>query len=388
MIDKMRAYLDGIFAMVPASKEVNDAKEELYASMVERYNDCLLEGMDEQAAYDTVIESIGDIRELFNELGGNSGAARQNDTSDSYYSSWGENRANENSGSSFSASVNEVLQGISDFTSGLVSGLFSTGDPTAASQLVNTQTIALDNISVVDIGYLSESITVLPSEDGQLIIKEYMNRNEPELYARIEMHGCRLSVRNGRRQGVFGLRSYIEVYLPASFNGSLELSTVSGNISTDATWQLASLQARTVSGGINIAGAECAGLLRLSSTSGSVTLGSGSGTIEMHSISGSIKAESITGSGSFKTTSGGVRVDFTKLSGNVEASTVSGGVRLTLPQDAAFELDGRSVSGGIYTAFDSQLTYERRNKVHGFVGRAPFYHLRVASTSGSVHIND
>ncbi|MFV0413991.1 MAG: DUF4097 family beta strand repeat-containing protein, partial [Oscillospiraceae bacterium] len=160
-----------------------------------------------------------------------------------------------------------------------------------------------------------------------------------------------------------------------------------GGVKTEAEWNLAAFIARTISGEVSLQAVHAA-TVQASSTSGAVKAEHISGNMNFHSISGGVRIETAEGSGSFKTTSGSVRVNFAELRGDVDASSVSGGVRLEIPADASFEFDGRSISGGIHTGFDNLLTFQRRNKAHGFVGTAPFYHVRTASTSGSIHVND
>lgn len=371
MQEKIRNYLEGLFASLPDTQEVRDAKEELYTGMVDRYNDCLAEGMDEQEAYDTVIDSMGDLHEFFDEL---KGEEKGKDQSFDY-------------GKAAADAINDIVGKVANFTGGLVNGLFGSDTPLGPVELVNTVSLSLDNIQNVEVSYIAEELALLPAPGDQMIVKEYMNRNDEKLFASVNISGGSILVRNGTRQGFFGLRSCIEIYLPASFEGSLTLGTVSGSIRIPDEWKLASLIARTISGDVAV-NTVSAATVRLSTTSGSIRAESLSGNLDLHAISGSIRVNAAQGGGSFKTTSGGVRVNFTELHSSVDASSVSGGVRLGLPADAAFEFEGRSVSGSIHTGFDDKLTYQRRNKANGFVGQAPYHHVRAVTTSGGVHVND
>lgn len=376
MIEKLKAYLDGMFVTLPVTEEVQAAKEELLAGMVERYNDYLTEGLDAQAAYDAVIDSVGDIRELFDELGRESSGE---------YTKYNYNREAGGKGESSNFNFGAIFDKISDFTSDVFTGIFS-GAPTEL-QLVNSRTIPLDEISMIDVSYITESLEIFHSQTDQLVVNEYMNRDDASLYAEVSSANGRLSIRNGRRQNILWLRSRIEILIPASWHGSLALSTISGSIVSRDSWALTSMKAKSISGRIDFTSIS-ASMIRLSSTSGSVSLGFGEGTMELHSISGSIKAENARGGGSFKTTAGSVRVNFDALSSHVDASSISGGIRLGIPENASFELDAKSISGSINTAFDESLDYQKRCKAHGFIGSAPFTYVQVSTTSGGIHIND
>lgn len=374
MIEKLKAYLDGMFVTLPVTEEVQAAKEELLAGMVERYNDYLAEGLDAQAAYDAVIDSIGDIRELFDELGQKSSGE---------YSRYEYDRQAEGKGEAFNFGA--VFDKISDFTSDVFSGIFSSSP--AELQLVNSRTISLDEISTIDVSYITEPIEIFHSQSEQLVVNEYMNRDDASLYAEVGSANGRLSIRNGRRQNILWLRSRIEILIPASWHGSLSLSTIGGSIISRDSWVLNSMKAKSISGRIDFSSIS-ASMIRLSTTSGSISLGFGEGTMDLHSISGSIKVENARGGGSFKTTAGSVRASFDVLSSHIDASSISGGIRLGLPEDASFELDAKSISGSINTAFDESLDYQKRSKAHGFIGSAPFIYIQVSTTSGGIHIND
>ena len=379
MQEKMRNYLNQLFASLPTSAEVQDAKEELYAGMLERYNDCLAGGMEEQEAYENVIDEMGDLHELFDELKAN---AEQDATS---------GKAGFEQGRAAAENIGDFISQVSDFASGLVSGLFSQSakekPPLGEVELVNTCTLPLAGIRSVEISYTIESIELLHAPGDDLIIKEYMNRNDSSLFASVSIANGSILVRNGQRKGFWGLRSRVEIYLPESYAASLSLSTVSGFVRSRDAWNMGSFQARAISGEVAVDSVSAMSV-KLSSTSGAVKARHLSGNLELHSISGSVRVDTAEGGGNFKTTSGGVRVNFTELRSDVDASSVSGGVQLGLPGGASFEFDARSISGSIHTGFDDLLSFQRRNKAHGFIGAAPFYHVRAASTSGSIHVND
>lgn len=395
MKEKLKEYLDGLFSAVPDTDEVRDMKEELYTGLAERYDDLLGEGLDEQEAYDRVIDGVGDMRELFDELGNQGGPAPAAGEAEAGESSAEGTQAQADelppeSGTSTAGrladDLQDLVQKVVDATAGFIKGLVSDeggGEPYLANEIKLT----LAEVGRIGLSYVSESITLMPGEGDELVLREYINSSDPSLFATVELSNGAVNIRHGRRQGVFGLRSRVELLLPSSWGGNLALSTVGGSIMGKGVWHLSSLQAKTVSGEVNFEEVEALSV-SMGSTSGTVTLGRCVGYMTLHSISGSIRVERAIGGGSFKTTSGSVRVYFDQLSANVDASSVSGGVRLGLPGDASFEFDGRAVSGAIHTAFDDKLAFQRRNKAHGFVGAAPYYTVKASTTSGGIHVND
>lgn len=381
MTEKLKAYLDGLFEGVPMTREVQEAKDELYDGMLERYEDCLRQGMDEQAAYDSIVDSIGDIRELIDELDTGEDAAGAQGAAGPE----GESRARQE-GRSLGFDLGGFVKGITDFASGFVSGLFSEA-PADGLQLANTVSLPLEGITNIDIAYISEQVTLRRGEGENLVINEYMNRDDPALLAEVSVTGDSIWVKHGWRNGMFFTRARIEVFLPQSWHGSLSMATVSGRLAIEDSWELTSLSAKTVSGGLQI-DSVTAGMIRGTSTSGGVRIDHANGAMDLHSVSGSVLVEDAVGSGTFGTTSGSVRVQFRQLTGHVKASSVSGGVRVGLPEDAAVELEAHSTTGTIHTAFDGKMDYQGRSKAHGFVGQPPYFHVRLTSKTGGIHVND
>ncbi len=68
MINKIRGYLDYEFRNVPESRKATELKDELFANLVEKYNDQLVNGKSEAEAYNSVIAGIGDITEMIDSL--------------------------------------------------------------------------------------------------------------------------------------------------------------------------------------------------------------------------------------------------------------------------------------------------------------------------------
>ncbi len=68
MINKIRAYIDHAFKDAPQTKKMEELKEELLGNLIEKYNDHLKNGKNEDEAYTAAISGIGDISELVDNL--------------------------------------------------------------------------------------------------------------------------------------------------------------------------------------------------------------------------------------------------------------------------------------------------------------------------------
>ena len=154
----------------------------------------------------------------------------------------------------------------------------------------------------------------------------------------------------------------------------MRLENITG--STKAHTGSGSIRAEGVAGTFN--GESGSGSIYLEQTApGDVVVSTGSGSSNLKGITGSVRASS---------GSGRITVDG-RQEGDWKLDTGSGSVRVSLPEDAAFELDAESNSGGI--DIDHPLTVEGRiSKRHitGTVrGGGPL--LRIDTGSGRIRVN-
>lgn len=68
MNEKIRKHIEMLFAEAPKTRKALDMKEEMTQNTIEKYEDLLNEGYAPEDAYQTVINSIGDVTELFEDL--------------------------------------------------------------------------------------------------------------------------------------------------------------------------------------------------------------------------------------------------------------------------------------------------------------------------------
>lgn len=68
MNEKIRKHIEMLFAAAPKTRKALDMKEEMTQNTIEKYEDLLNEGYAPEDAYQTVINSIGDVTELFEDL--------------------------------------------------------------------------------------------------------------------------------------------------------------------------------------------------------------------------------------------------------------------------------------------------------------------------------
>jgi len=189
----------------------------------------------------------------------------------------------------------------------------------------------------------------------------------------------------------------------ANIGGAAKAETVSGDVTLEKIG--GALKGKTVSGNVTVMGAAKGAYCK--SVSGDVKVDDVNGDAELYTVSGTIEAGSVKGSITAENTSGDVKlIDVTDakvikaktLSGDVDYVGViysdgsynfkshSGDVLLTVPSDAAFDLEAKTFSGSIESDFEITLTgkiskKELKGSVNG--GGAT---LEVKTFSGDVHM--
>jgi hypothetical protein len=68
MQNKLRKYINKKFRLYPKTKEILEVREELFSIVVDKYNDCIQSGMDEDRSYREAIEMMVDYKEAVREV--------------------------------------------------------------------------------------------------------------------------------------------------------------------------------------------------------------------------------------------------------------------------------------------------------------------------------
>jgi DUF4097 and DUF4098 domain-containing protein YvlB len=176
----------------------------------------------------------------------------------------------------------------------------------------------------------------------------------------------------------------------SSGSGSITIGRVGGPVTASAgsggieVAGAGGLKAHTGSGSIVATGV--AGTVSAKSGSGSVRVSmAGKGDVEASAASGAVTVAGVDGAARVSSASGSVSVTG-RPAGAWSIHSASGSVRLSLPADAAFDLDARSNSGGVDTSHPVTMTGSiEKHTVRGKVrGGGPL--VEVTSASGGITI--
>jgi DUF4097 and DUF4098 domain-containing protein YvlB len=165
--------------------------------------------------------------------------------------------------------------------------------------------------------------------------------------------------------------------------GAVAASTGSGSIKVDGA---GSLEASTGSG--SITAMAVAGPTKASSGSGSIAVTqAGKGDVTVSASSGGITLKGLDGAARVNSSSGSISIEG-RPAGPWSINASSGGITMTVPPDAAFDLDARSNSGNIDSVHPVTMEVTGKvdkRRVEGKVrGGGPL--VQVHCSSGNIRI--
>lgn len=230
-------------------------------------------------------------------------------------------------------------------------------------------------IKSIEIGYVSEQVIFYQTEGNQIKIVEHLNQNTNNAASTSLTNGTLNVTGDKRRAKLHNLFSFnfkkewIEVYIPASYEGALSISTVSGSIDTEDEWKLSAFSGKSTSGNIELEGMSAE-------------------TLYVSCVSGNLDIKEISGSGDLKTTSGNIDAECIQIKGTLSLATVSGNIQLTVPKESSFDFNANSVSGRIRTDFDKGLSYNKNKKnASGSYGNGGDNAISAGTVSGNIEIS-
>lgn len=243
-------------------------------------------------------------------------------------------------------------------------------------EVVREYNIDYSDVNEIDINILAGDINVLTEkrEDILIIGRGYLLANGEDFLA-IEKINGKLEVKNNKfkQKGAFftflnNIKAVdLEIRLPELYKESLTLKTVSGdfdirNIALDF------LKVNTVSGDIDANEIH---------TNGAV----------IKTTSGDVEIAEITGDAKIVSVSGDLDVNVKELNGSIEGKSVSGDLKFSLPSDAQFALNMKSVSGDLDCAFEVEgLKVSKKSNIEANVGVSDNL-IHLITTAGDIELS-
>lgn len=306
----------------------------------------------------------------------------------------------------------------------LIGALSGCGSQKAVS-LVNTLMFDIGDFKSIRLDYDADNIRVLEGESGKAVLKEYMNKDKKDYYARtIAMNG-ELFITEGERPRRSSFESYMELYIPPDYSGSLSLHSTSGTVESKIPLELSGdFRIGTTSGAISMSDIKAATInvtmtngtaegkeltasaLKIVSTNGNLSfdhvdadtiqvettnadaiIRNASGLVAYQSKGGKLMMTGIKGSGSFSASGEGmIDMSFADVTGDISACTKNGNITLMLPSELDFKFSATTKEGLIKTSFDDQLSVTD-NTAAGMIGISPHVIIELETRNGNISVS-
>lgn len=426
---KIRTKLDQLFMTYSPSTELTELKEELVSDLTEATNDNLTDGMSEDQAIQSAFDRLGNLDELIQEI--------NNEQSQDTES---EDKTNQKKNSVHIGNLDiengKVCLGNQTFVDGdkveigkllkvdgdnvdIGNGFIKVTDGDVkingktpskmymeSLALVNSQAFPIQDLTHINVIYQDASLTIRQTDGDQLIVNEYMIRNNDRYYLQNSASEHELTIRQGDRPLLWHINVKVKILIPTNYahslkadtrdgriqvqdlhNEQLKLNVVSHSGSANAEQvKISQFNLEAFSGSIHGKDIQATNLVAFSH-SGSVALESVTSSMNLKSSSGSVRLMHGKGSGKFHTSSGSVRLNFDHLTGDVAADTHSGSVQLALPTTVPFNFELDTKSGRAKVNGTAVLEHSGSAYQIGHVGEHPHYQVTGHTHSGGVKLN-
>ena len=288
----------------------------------------------------------------------------------------------------------------------LLTGMLAGCGGQKAPDLVNTLTFTVGDFETLRLDYDAEDIQILEAGDSKVTVKEYMNEDKKRYYARTSIKNGELFITEGDRPRRSSFQSYIELYLPQDYTGSIALHTTSGTIHSDMALNLSGdLSVDTTSGIVEVSNATAPkikatstnGQLRLETinadrinietTNAATSMNRINGMIHYQSKGGQLTASDLSGSGTFQASGdGSIDISFGDVIGDISAYSKNGTLTVMLPENLSFKFSATTKEGSINTSFADQLAVTD-NTAAGTIGASPDATVKLETRNGNIKVS-
>jgi hypothetical protein len=288
----------------------------------------------------------------------------------------------------------------------VTAALLMAGPGARASDHNNDQQVAADPRGTVEVSNFSGRVEVTGWDKPQVSVQSNLRNDSTHLDVRSERGRTSITVHlPGSWAG--GGEADLKIQIPRGSEldvttvsadvistgvlGMQRLKTVSGRIK--AEFAQADIEAKTVSGDVDLKGNGKPTEMHVSSISGSIRIEHGAGDIEATTVSGDLNLQVDPGrSVRTRTTSGRMSIQGALAnSADVDAQSVSGEIRLHAAPEGGYEYEVSTFSGSIRDCFNQEAERTSRygpgERLNGRRGNGGG-HVRLKTMSGSIDLCD
>lgn len=163
---------------------------------------------------------------------------------------------------------------------------------------------------------------------------------------------------------------------------TLDLRTSNGLITTAGP--LAGVKAQTSNGLLTVRGAQ--GPIDLNTSNGAIIVDGGQGAVNADTSNGAITISALAAVVNAHTSNGAIRFSGSLASGRHTLNSSNGSIVVTLPAEAAFQVDASTSNGNIHSDFAVADTDQSDKRLVGTVGNDPGAALEVRTSNANIDL--
>lgn len=260
--------------------------------------------------------------------------------------------------------------------------------------------VEISDISKLKLEFKSSDLNVFFTEENDIRVVQYSYKElrEDQLF-QVNKTSSSITIQENLKPQFhifyIGFMEQIayDVYIPKTYEKSLEIKSVSGDVEVNESLKFEDLTISSTSGDIKMGNIEAKDIeietisgdiklqelqsdnLKLKTVSGDIGAESATGKIEAKTTSGNIEVKEIKGDVEFTSVSGNIKSEDFKITGDSRVKTTSGDVKMYLNQESNCEIGTKTTSGNV--------TLPNRRNV---MGVEPYVELNIQTVSGNIRL--
>jgi DUF4097 and DUF4098 domain-containing protein YvlB len=251
----------------------------------------------------------------------------------------------------------------------------------------HSKSIKIRGVTSLIISYTTAHLTLLESDNDELVLKKYTNEDNPEDFGNIFFDGTILSIIEGQRTPPTQTNAEIEVYIPRFYRGNCSIFINSGTFKSETELTLKNLSIEISDGSITL-GRVSAENIYIKSDGGDIRINHAEGNMRLKAISGSILVQSARGAGTFQTSLGRITAGLEYVTGDLVFETGIGSISLSLPEELSFRAAALTGSGNIrlYSP-EKQYRLDNSGSMNLSIGSGPICTIQTRTGVGNITMN-
>lgn len=266
-----------------------------------------------------------------------------------------------------------------------------------ADTLVKSETIQVaSGVKSLELSFSSCDVEICRANGDNIVVEQWADKDLPEKnLISVKKTGDRVRITSSdsdfiRRFLLFfriGYAQRIKLFIPDTFDGSVDISTSSGDVRFLDRMNFDSLKVATSSGNIEAESTVSAKKLEAGVEAGNIEISTlEADSYSIKTTSGNITVDSVKGEGDIEVTSGDIYICYSAITGKCSLRSVSGDITAAIGIGQGLRLSASCVVGNISSDFALDYSSSGGTKAFGSFGDSPDAELDISTVSGDICI--